>query len=209
MNSEAVLKEISQNGNHIVSDEALDTLFREARTYSHWKDKEVSDVVLNALYDLLKFGPTSANMCPARFYFVKSDEAKAKLKPTLAEGNVEKTMSAPVTVIIGQDMEFYEKLPKLFPQTDAKSWFEGNDEMIKDAALRNTALQGAYLIMAARSVGLDCGPMSGFDSKALDEAFFEGTSIKSNFLCNLGYGDASKLHPRNPRLPFEEACKIL
>lgn len=209
MSEQAILQEIRHKNHNIVNDDALDILFREARTYFAWQDKDVSDVVLNALYDLLKYGPTSANCSPARFYFIKSDEAREKLKPCIAEGNIEKTMTAPVTVIIAQDMEFYEKLPELFPHTDAKSWFVGNDEMIKSTADRNAVLQGAYMMMAARSVGLDCGPMSGFDNEALDKAFFEGTSIKSNFLCNLGYGDPEPLFPRAPRLSFEEACKIL
>lgn len=187
---------------------SLDQIFDEARTFSYWQDKDVSDDLLKQAYDHAKFGPTSANCCPMRIVFVKSAEAKEKLKPCLAEGNVDKTMKAPVTAIIAQDMEFYEELPTLFPQTDARSWFIGKDAYIEETAERNTALQGAYFIIAARALGLDCGPMSGFDKAALDKAFFEGTSYQSNFLINLGYGDKDKLHPRNPRLDFDEACKI-
>lgn len=191
------------------SDDALKLLFLDARTHSAWLDKPVDDALLQRAYDIARMGPTSANCSPMRIVFVKSAEAKAKLKPCLAEGNVEKTMTAPVTAIIAQDMEFYEQLPKLFPHTDARSWFAGKPEAIESTAARNSTLQGAYFMIAARAVGLDCGPMSGFDNAKLDEAFFAGTSYKSNFLCNLGYGDASKLHPRSPRLEFGEACKIL
>lgn len=190
------------------SDDALKLLFLDARTHSAWLDKPVDDALLQRAYDIARMGPTSANCSPMRIVFVKSDEAKAKLKPCLAEGNVEKTMNAPVTAIIAQDMEFYEQLPKLFPHTDARSWFAGKPEAIESTAARNSSLQGAYFMIAARAVGLDCGPMSGFNNAKLDEAFFTGTSYKSNFLCNLGYGDASKLHPRSPRLDFGEACKI-
>ncbi|MDR3427192.1 malonic semialdehyde reductase [Silvimonas sp.] len=186
----------------------LDQLFVEARTHSHWKDTPVTDETLKRLYELLRYAPTSANSSPARFVFVKSQEAKAKLKPTLAPGNVDKTMAAPVTVIVAHDMEFYEKLPKLFPQADARSWFVGNDAMIQGGAFRNGSLQGGYLITAARALGLDCGPMSGFDNAAVDAAFLAGTTWKSNFLINLGYGDDTYLHPRNPRLDFDEACRI-
>ncbi len=169
----------------------------------------MSDDLLLQIYNLMKWGPTSANSSPARIVFVKSTEAKAKLLPCMAAGNVEKTKAAPVTAIIAQDMEFYEKLPKLFPFADARSWFAGNKPFIESTAFRNSTLQGAYFIIAARSVGLDCGPMSGFDNAKVDAAFFEGTTWKSNFICNLGYGDSSKLHPRAPRLEFNEACKIL
>ncbi|MFW0778026.1 MAG: malonic semialdehyde reductase [Rickettsiales bacterium] len=189
--------------------QTLDMMFNNARTHNEWLDKPVDDALLTQVYDLMKWAPTSANCSPARIVFVKSDEAKAKLKPCLAEGNVEKTMSAPVCAIIAQDMEFYEKLPQLFPHTDAKSWFTGNQELINSTADRNAVLQGGYFILAARACGLDCGPMSGFDHAKLDEAFFAGTPVKSNFLCNLGYGDASKLFPRSPRLSFDEACKVL
>lgn len=184
-------------------------IFTEARTHSAWLDKPVDDALLKQIHELCKFGPTSANCCPMRVVFVKSKEAKEKLNPLMAEGNREKTMKAPVTAIIGMDMEFYEKLPKLFPHTDARSWFVGNDKLIESTAFRNSSLQGAYFMLAARSLGLDCGPMSGFDNAKVDEAFFGGTKVKSNFVCNLGYGDASKLHPRGPRLSFEEACKIV
>jgi len=187
----------------------LDLIFRHARTHSAWQNRPVEDAVLKQAYEIAKFGATSANMCPMRVVFVKSKEAKEKLKPTLAEGNVEKTMAAPATAIIGMDVHFYEQLPKLFPFADAKSWFKDLPENILEyTALRNSSLQGAYFMLAARAVGLDCGPMSGFDNAKLDAAFFAGTTVKSNFICNLGYGDATKLHPRAPRLTFDEACKI-
>jgi 3-hydroxypropanoate dehydrogenase len=192
-----------------LGDRALDQLFREARTQNGWHDKKVSDELLHQLYDLLKVGPTSANCCPARFVFVMSPEAKARLKPCLAPNNVEKTMAAPVTVILGYDTEFYEKLPKLFPHIDARSWFAGNPALIQSTAFRNGSLQGAYLILAARALGLDCGPMSGFDNAKLDNAFFPDGKVKSNFLVNLGYGDPSRVRPRGPRLAFEEACQIV
>jgi len=191
------------------SDESLDLIFREARTHSTWLDKPVDDALLRQVYDLAKMGPTSANMCPMRVVFVKSKAAKEKLKPALSEGNVGKTMAAPVTAIIGMKVHFYEELPKLFPHTDAKSWFKDLPENVLEyTALRNSSLQGGYFILAARALGLDCGPMSGFDNAKVDAAFFAGTTIKSNFLCNLGYGDATKLHPRSPRLSFDEACQI-
>jgi 3-hydroxypropanoate dehydrogenase len=161
------------------------------------------------VYDLAKTGPTSANMCPMRIVFVKSQAAKLKLRPALDAGNVDKTMAAPVTAIIGMDIRFYEKLPQLFPHADAKAWFKDLPENVLEyIALRNSSLQGAYFMLAARSLGLDCGPMSGFNNAKLDQAFFGGTTIKSNFLCNLGYGDPGKLHPRNPRLTFEDTCQI-
>jgi 3-hydroxypropanoate dehydrogenase len=175
----------------------------------HWQDKPVDDALLQQAYDLAKFGPTSANMCPLRIVFVKSQAAKEKLKPTLDAGNVNKTMSAPVTAIIAMDIHFYNELPKLYPHADAKAWFKDLPENVLEyVALRNSSLQGAYFMLAARALGLDCGPMSGFNNKMLDELFFAGTTIKSNFLCNLGYGDASKLHPRSPRLTFGEACRV-
>lgn len=192
-----------------LDDNALDILFRTARTHNAWLDKDIPDSVLKELFDLVKMGPTSANCSPARFVFVKSPEAKERLKPALSAGNLEKTLAAPVCVIVAHDLEFYEKLPFLFPHTDARSWFAGKEEAIKTTAFRNSTLQGAYLISAARSLGLDCGPMSGFSNAKLDEAFFAGTSIKSNFLINLGYGDASQLFARSPRFAFEEACQIL
>lgn len=188
---------------------ALNQLFSQARTFSAWQDKAVSNELLHELYELTKFAPTSTNGSPARFVFVTSPEAKAKLKPALAEGNVTKTMSAPVTVIIAADYNFYEYLPQLFPQIDAKSWFVGNQALIDATAFRNSSLQGAYLIMAARALGLDTGAMSGFDNAVVDAAFFAGTNTKSNFLINLGYGDVEKLHPRNPRLSFEQAAQIV
>ncbi len=192
-----------------LNNEALAQLFSQARTFSTWQNKAVSTELLQQLYELVKYAPTSANSSPARFVFVTSPEAKAKLKPALAEGNIDKTMSAPVTVIVAADYQFYEQLPQLFPQVDAKSWFVGNQGLIDNTAFRNSSLQGAYLIMAARALGLDTGAMSGFDNAAVDAAFFSGTSIKSNFLINLGYGDVEKLHPRNPRLSFEQAAQIV
>jgi 3-hydroxypropanoate dehydrogenase len=189
---------------------ALDTLFREARTYTRWQSRPVNDETLRELYDLLKWGPTSANAAPARFAFLRTKEAKERLRPALAPLNVEKTMTAPVTVIVGYDLKFYQQLPKLFPHSPGiAKLFETNAEMVETTARRNSSLQGAYLIMAARALGLDCGPMSGFDNAAVDKAFFAGTTVKSNFLCNLGYGDAAKLHPRSPRLTFDEACKFV
>lgn len=186
---------------------ALDQLFRTARTHNELGG-EISDDTLRQLYDLVKWGPTSANMGPARFVFVKSAQAKALLEPALDEGNHAKTMAAPVTVIVGFDEDFHEKLPYLFPHTDAKSWFEGPREGRSVAAFRNGSLQGAYLIIAARALGLDTGPMSGFDNAKVDAAFFQGTAIKSNFLVNLGYGQQETLFPRSPRLPFDEAARI-
>ncbi|MEI2433212.1 MULTISPECIES: malonic semialdehyde reductase [Lysobacter] len=188
-------------------DDALDQLFRSARTHNVLGG-EISDETLRQLYDLTKWGPTSANGSPARFVFVKSPQAKEKLRPALSEGNLAKTMAAPVTVIVAHDLEFYEKLPYLFPHDDARSWFAGNDAAINVTAFRNGSLQGAYLILAARSLGLDTGAMSGFDNAKVDEAFFAGTKIKSNFLINLGHGDHDKLFPRSPRLPFDEAARI-
>ncbi|MCB1657649.1 MAG: malonic semialdehyde reductase [Moraxellaceae bacterium] len=192
-----------------LNNDALAQLFSEARTFSTWQNKSISTELLHQLYELVKYAPTSANSSPARFVFVTSPDAKAKLKPALAEGNIEKTMSAPVTVIVAADYQFYEQLPQLFPQVDAKSWFVGNQGLIDSTAFRNSSLQGAYLIMAARALGLDTGAMSGFDNAAVDAAFFAGTSVKSNFLINLGYGDVEKLHPRNPRLSFEQAALIV
>ncbi len=193
----------------ILSDAGLDLLFREARTHSAWAAKDVSDVLLEAVYDLARLGPTSANCSPMRVLFLRSAAAKERLKPALSEGNVEKTMAAPATAIIAHDMEFYEHLPKLFPHTDARSWFVGKPAHIETTAFRNGSLQGAYFIMAARALGLDCGPMSGFDNEAVDREFFPDGKVKSNFLCNLGHGDPSKLFDRAPRFEFDEACKIL
>ena len=193
----------------LLSEASLDQLFRSARTFNAWLPKEVSDEQLHQLYDLAKFGPTSANSSPARVVFVKSPAAKAKLEPFLSDGNRAKTMEAPVTAIVATDHEFYEQLPRLFPHTDARSWFVGNQPLIDTTAFRNATLQGAYLLLAARAIGLDCGPMSGFDNAGVDAAFFAGTAIKSNFLISIGYGDASRnLFPRSPRLAFGEACTI-
>ena len=193
----------------VLSDTALDQLFRTARTHNELGG-EVSDETLHQLYELAKWGPTSANMSPLRLVFVKSPQAKARLAPALDEGNYAKTLAAPVTAIVGYDMAFYDKLPYLFPHADAKSWFDSKPEpALETAALRNGSLQGAYVLMAARAVGLDCGPMSGFNNAMVDEAFFAGTRIKSNFLINLGHGDPAKLFPRSPRLSFDEAAQVL
>jgi nitroreductase len=187
----------------------LNLLFREARTHNVWLDKPVSDEQLIQIYDLMKWAPTSANCSPARIVFVRSAAAKEKLLAAMIPGNLEKTRTAPVTAIVAYDLEFYEKLPALFPHTDARSWFAGNQTLINSTAFRNGTLQGAYLILAARSLGLDAGPMSGFDNDKVDQAFFPGGKIKSNFLINLGYGDPSKLFPRSPRLTFQEAAQIV
>jgi 3-hydroxypropanoate dehydrogenase len=192
-----------------LSEATFDQLFRTARTFNAWLPTAVSDEQLQRLYDLAKFGPTSANGSPMRVVFVKSTEGKAKLEPFLSDGNHDKTMEAPVTAIIATDHEFYEKLPVLFPHADARSWFVGNQALIDVTAFRNATLQGAYVLMAARAIGLDCGPMSGFDNAGVDEAYFAGTAIKSNFLISIGYGDGSRnLFPRSPRLSFDDACKI-
>lgn len=188
---------------------ALSQLFISARTHSVWQNKPVADEQLLGIVELMKLAPTSANCSPVRFVFVKSAEAKERLKPFLSEGNRDKTMKAPVTAIIGYDLKFYDALPRLFPHTDAKSWFTGKPEHIQETAFRNSSLQGAYLILAARSLGLDCGPMSGFDQAGVTREFFAGTDIRANFLCNIGYGDASALKPRLPRLAFEELAKIV
>ena len=191
-----------------VSAEVIRQLFSEARTFSTWQNKEVPDAVLREVYDMMKWGPTSANSSPARIVFVKSAEEKQKLLACVSEGNVEKTRAAPVTAIIGMDMEFHEQLPQLFPHADARSWFAGNQAAIEATAFRNSSLQGAYLMLAARALGLDCGPMSGFDADKLNASFFGGTTFRANFICNLGYGDATGLHPRLPRLGFDQACRI-
>jgi 3-hydroxypropanoate dehydrogenase len=192
-----------------LDDLGLDLIFRAARTHNGWLDKPVSDTLIHQIYDLMKWAPTSANSSPARFVFVRSAAAKERLLPAMAPGNLEKTRAAPVTVIIAHDTEFHEKLPKLFPQADARSWFAGNQPLIDTTAFRNGTLQGAYLILAARALGLDAGPMSGFDNAKVDQEFFPDGKVKSNFVVNLGYGDPAKLFPRNPRLPFEEAAQIL
>ena len=183
-------------------------LFTEARTHNGFTTEPVPEGKLRELYDLMKWAPTSANSWPARIVFVSSPEAKAKLLECMAPGNVEKTRSAPVTAIIGTDLAFYEKLPFLFPHADAKSWFVGKEEFATATAIRNASIQGGYFILAARAVGLDCGPMSGFDGAKVDAAFWAGSTVKTNFLCNLVHGDASKLFSRSPRFSFEEACRI-
>ena len=188
--------------------EALDTLFLTARSQNGWRDEPLPEGTATRLYDLVKMGPTSANCSPARFIFVESPDAKEKLRPALSSGNLEKTMAAPLTVIVAHDMAFYEHLGELFPHTDAKPWFTGSQAMIDSTAFRNGTLQGAYLIMAARALGLDTGPMSGFDMEKVRAAFMEGTTWQPNFLVNIGYGAPSKVFDRLPRLPFETACKI-
>lgn len=192
-----------------LDDRSLDIIFREAHTHSAWLDMPVSDTLIHQVYDLLKWAPTSANSSPARFVFVRSAAAKQRLLPAVSPGNLEKTRAAPVTAIIAYDTEFYEKLPKLFLHDDARSWFAGNQALIDTTAFRNGTLQGGYLIIAARALGLDAGPMSGFDNAKVDKEFFPGGKVKSNFLVNLGYGDHARMHPRNPRLPFAEAAQIL
>lgn len=192
----------------ILDDAALDTLFRTARSFSYWLERPVADDQLRRIYDLMKFGPTTANSCPARLVFVKSSTAKERLKPCLSEGNIRKSMEAPVVAVIGMDLEFYEKLPVLFPHQDARSWYAGKPDKIRENAFRCSSLQGAYFMLAARGLGLDCGPMGGFDAQKIDDAFFPDGKVKVNFICALGYGDRAKLHPRNPRLSFDEACRI-
>ena len=194
--------------NHFPMNTTTEQLFDNARTHNGFKPEPIPEATLRQLYDLLKWGPTSANCSPARFIFVSSPEGKEKLLGGMSPGNQDKTRSAPVSVVIGMDMAFFEKLPQLFPHADAKSWFVGNQPMIDATAFRNSSIQGGYLIVAARSLGLDCGPMSGFDAVKIDAAFWAGTSVKTNFVCNLGHGDASKLFARSPRLSFEEACSV-
>jgi len=192
--------------------EFLDKVFRNARSQNGWLAQPVSDAQLKQIYELMKWGPTSVNCSPARIVFVRSEAAKAKLKDALSPGNIEKTMTAPVIAIVGYETRFYEALPKLFPHNPTvKTWFEGEAKagFAETTAFRNGTLQGGYLITAARAVGLDCGPMSGFDNAKVDAAFFAGTSIKSNFICGLGYGDSSKVFARSPRLSFEEACSLI
>ena len=194
----------------VLSSDDLDLIFREARTHSVWLDKPVEDALLEQVYDLAKMGPTSANMCPMRIILVKSREAKERLKPALDAGNVDKTMKAPVTAIIGMDIHFYEKLPKLFPRrTRSRGSRTCRRTCWSTSRCGTLRCRAQYFMLAARALGLDCGPMSGFNNAKVDEAFFAGTTVKSNFLCNLGYGDASKLYPRSPRLSFEEACKLV
>ncbi len=191
-----------------LDDQALDALFRSGRTHYAWSDRPVSDATLRALYDLLKWAPTSANSSPARFVFLRTREAKEKLRPALSAGNAEKTMAAPVTVIVATDTHFYDQLDTLLPGANARGWFADNWSLADATATRNATLQGAYLILAARALGLDCGPMSGFDNYKVDDAFLAGTHWRANFLVNLGHGEASALPPRQPRLSFEEACRL-
>ena len=192
-----------------LSNEALDQLFRTARTHNKWLPKSVDDALLHRLIELTLLGPTSANSSPGRFVFVKTPEGKEKLRPALAPGNLDKTMAAPVTAIIAQDTLFYEHLPTLFPHADAKSWFVGNDALIQGTMVRNATLQGAYLMLAARAVGLDCGPMSGFDPAKVNAEFFPDGRFQVNFLCNLGYGDPGKLFARSPRFECEDVCTFV
>lgn len=192
-----------------LADGALDQIFRVARTQNKWQDRPVPDSKLEELYELLKWGPTSANGSPARFVFVRTSEGKAKLKPALSAGNMEKTMSAPVTAIVAYDPKFYDRLPFLFPHADARSWFAGSEALAEATAFRNGTLQGAYLMIAARSIGLDVGAMSGFDNAKVDEAFLVESGWKSNFLVNIGYGDPAGVMERLPRLPFDEAVKLV
>ncbi len=193
----------------ILDNAALATLFTEARSHNVWLDKPVSDELCQQIYNLAKWGPTSANCSPARFIFIKSVAEKEKLIACMDPGNQAKTMAAPVTVIIGMEMEFYEKLPQLFPHIDARPWFVGKPTVIESTAFRNSSLQGAYFMIAARALGLDCGPMSGFNAEKVNATFFANSSIKANFICSLGYGDASKLFARSPRLSFDEACRVV
>ena len=194
--------------NTAISNESIRQLFTGARTHHAWQDKPVDDGLLHEIYDLAKWGPTSANSLPMRIVFVKSNSAKEKLMPALAGSNVEQVRAAPVTAIVAYDQKFYDQLPTLFPAFDARSLFASNPSLSEQTAFRNSSLQGAYFILAARALGLDTGPMSGFDNAKVDQAFFENSSWKSNFLCNIGYGDAAKLHPRGPRLGFDQACII-
>jgi 3-hydroxypropanoate dehydrogenase len=195
---------------HAISDEALDTIFRAARSHNRWNGEPVSAAHLMAVYDLMRWGPTSGNITPARFLFLAGMEAKLRLKPHLDEGNKEKSMTAPVVAIIGYDLNFPETLAKLKPRSpNAKSYYDGKPALVREDAFRNGSLQGAYFIIAARALGLDCGPMGGFDRDGVDKEFFAGTGIKSNFLCALGHGDPAALHPRAPRLSFDEACRII
>jgi 3-hydroxypropanoate dehydrogenase len=193
----------------MIDDHSLDVLFRTARTHNGWEDKPVPASLLGAVFELAKMPPTSANCSPMRLVFVTTPEGKARLKPALSQGNLDKTMAAPVTAIVANDSRFYDELPKLFPHADARSWFAGNEQVCAVTAMRNGTLQGAYLILAARALGLDCGPMSGFDNGKVDAEFFPDGRFKSNFLCNLGYGDPAKLFPRSPRFAFDDVCQIV
>jgi len=193
----------------VLNDEAQDLIFRKARSHNGWLDKTVDDSLLQAAFDLAKMAPTSANCSPMRILFLRSSDAKEKLKPCLLGSNVAKTMGAPVTAILANDHAFYDHLPKLFPHDDARPWFTGNQALIDTTAMRNGSLQGAYFMLACRSVGLDCGPISGFDNAMVDELFFKGTETRSNFICNLGFGDPNALFPRSPRFTFDEVCSLL
>ncbi len=187
---------------------STEQLFTDARTQNGYKPDPVSDDTLRQLYDLMKFGPTAANSTPARLVFVRSPEAKDKLLACVSPGNVNKVREAPVTVIVGMDIDFHDQLPKLFPHVDARAWFVNDAAKRAESAMRNSSLQGGYMIMAARALGLDCGPMSGFDAVRLDAAFWAGTAVRTNFICTLGEGDPGRVHPRNPRLPFDDACRL-
>ena len=192
-----------------LSSAGLNQLFHKARSFNAWQSKDVPDTLIREIYRLVKMAPTSANCSPARFVFLKSPKAKALLQPALSSGNIEKTMTAPITVIVAYDAEFYEQLPKLFPHTDARSWFTSSPELIKETAFRNSSMQAAYLILACRALGLDTGPMSGFDNQLVDRTFFKDSTWTSNLLINIGYGQEDQLYRRLPRLDFDEACQIL
>lgn len=196
--------------NKALDTSGLDQIFRTARSYNGWQDADINDVTLDAIYQTAAYGPTSANCSPARFVFLKSGAAKERLKPLLLPTNIDKVMASSVVAIIGYDLEFYEKIPQLFPHNPgARDWFAGNDALIAETAMRNGTLQGAYLMIAARALGYDCGPMSGFDRAGVDKEFFAGTSVQSNFICSLGVGDPASIFERSPRLTFDEACEIL
>ena len=201
-------KDLKERTNPL-DEEALNLIFGEARSMNGWQDKDVSDAMIRSLYDLIKMGPTSTNCSPARFVFVKSEAEKAKFEPALLPNNIPKVVTAPVVAIIGYDLDFSDHMTKLFPHMDVAPMYKGNDEMNISTAFRNSSLQGAYLMMVARAMGLDCGPMSGFNNQLVDETFFSNTNIKSNFLCCIGYGDSSKIFQRLPRLDFDEVCKII
>ncbi len=194
---------------NIIPDSSFDQLFRNARTANAWQNKPVEAALLEKIHDVMKFGPTSANCCPLRIVFVQSDAAKARLKPCLAPGNVDKALTAPVVALFAQDTKFYDHLPFLFPHTDARSWFAGNDDLINTTAFRNSTLQAAYFMMTARGFGLDCGPMSGFDNDKLNTEFFPDGRFKINFICALGYGDPAKTFARSPRFEFKDVCQVL
>jgi len=201
---------MSVSEHHLLPDAALDQLFREARSFSYWTDEAVSDTTIRAIYDLARMGPTASNSCPGRFVFLKSGAAKERLKPHLTPNNVNKVMTSAFTVIVAYDLEFYEKIPQLFPHNPgAREWYNWSEDHAERSAFRSGTLQGAYLMLAARALGLDCGPMSGFNNAGVDEEFFAGTPWRSNFICAMGHGVREKLHPRGPRLSFDEACQLL